>query len=69
MYEHLVEALQLCVKYHKAEDALANAEQAAKAIETLSRENKFLKSMQRQLTKDVPPSDLGIMAFRSIKGG
>lgn len=68
MYENLVEALRLCVKYHKPEDALANAEQAAQAIETLSQENKFLKSMQRQLAKDVPLSDLGIMAFRSIKG-
>ena len=37
MYEKLVEALRLCAKYGKAEDALANAEQAADAIEAVSR--------------------------------
>ena len=36
MYEKLVEALRLCVKYGKAEDALANAQNAADAIEELS---------------------------------
>lgn len=35
MYEELIEALRLCVKYGKAEDALANASQAADAIEEL----------------------------------
>lgn len=35
MYETLVEALRLCAKYGKTEDALANAEQAADAIEEL----------------------------------
>lgn len=35
MYEELVEALRLCVKYGKAEDALANAQEAADAIEEL----------------------------------
>lgn len=37
MYEELVEALRLCAKYGKAEDALANAQQAADAIEELQR--------------------------------
>lgn len=37
MYEKLVEALRLCVKYGKAEDALANAQKAADAIEELSK--------------------------------
>ena len=35
MYEELIEALRLCVKYGKAEDALTNASQAADAIEKL----------------------------------
>lgn len=35
MYEELIEALRLCVKYRKAEDALENAEKAADAIEEL----------------------------------
>ena len=35
MYDGLVEALRLCAKYGKAEDALENAGQAADAIETL----------------------------------
>jgi hypothetical protein len=35
MYEKLVEALRLCAKYGKAEDAIANAEKAADAIEEL----------------------------------
>lgn len=35
MYEELTEALRLCVKYGKAEDALANAQKAADAIEEL----------------------------------
>lgn len=37
MYEELVEALRLCVKYGKAVDVLANALQAADAIEELSK--------------------------------
>lgn len=36
MYDDLVEALRLCVKYGKTQDALENAEQAAIAIEELS---------------------------------
>ena len=36
MYDELIEALRLCVKYGKAQDALENAEQAADAIEELS---------------------------------
>jgi len=35
-YEELVEALRLCVRWHRADDALANAEQAANAIEELA---------------------------------
>jgi hypothetical protein len=42
MYEELVESLRLCVKYGKAQDALENAEQAADAIDELSRENESL---------------------------
>ena len=36
MYDELVKALRLCVKYGKAQDALENAEQAADAIEELA---------------------------------
>ena len=35
MYDELIEALRLCVKYGKADDALANAKRAADAIEEL----------------------------------
>lgn len=35
MYDELIEALRLCVKYGKAKDALENAKQAADAIEEL----------------------------------
>lgn len=35
MYEGLVKALRLCVKYNKATDALMNAGEAADAIEEL----------------------------------
>ena len=38
MYDELVEALHLCVKYDNAMDALMNAEKAADAIEELSRD-------------------------------
>jgi hypothetical protein len=37
MYDKLIESLRLCVKYGKAQDALENAEQAADAIEELSK--------------------------------
>lgn len=37
MYEKLVEALRLCVKYNKCRDALENAAQAADVIEELSK--------------------------------
>lgn len=36
MYDELIKALRLCVKYNKATDALMNASQAADAIEDLS---------------------------------
>lgn len=36
-YEELVETLRLCVRWHRADDALANAEQAADAIEELQK--------------------------------
>lgn len=36
MYDELVEALRLCVKYDNAMDALMSAEKAADAIEELS---------------------------------
>ena len=48
MYEELVEALRLCVKYGKAEDALANAQKAADAIEKLTeviQNHDFLESL------------------------
>ena len=35
MYENIIKALRLCVKYNKAMDALMNASQAADAIEEL----------------------------------
>jgi hypothetical protein len=35
MYDELIEALRLCAKYGKADDALENAKQAADAIEEL----------------------------------
>ena len=38
MYEELIEALRLCVKYRKADDALVNAEIAANAIEELQKD-------------------------------
>ena len=37
MYDELVEALRLCVKYGKGADVLANALKAADAIEELSK--------------------------------
>lgn len=36
MYDELIDALRLCVKYGKAEDVLENAKQAADAIEELA---------------------------------
>ena len=41
-YEQLVEALRYCARWHLADDALANAEQAAAAIEALQAEMKDL---------------------------
>lgn len=38
MYDDLVEALRLCVKYGKGADVLANALKAADAIEDLNRQ-------------------------------
>ena len=53
MYETLVEALRLCAKYGKAEDALANAEQAADAIEELQAgEKKFLRNISALETEN-----------------
>ena len=37
-YSELVEALRFCVRWHMADNALANAEQAAAAIEALQAE-------------------------------
>lgn len=47
MYEELVEALRLCVKYDNAMDALINAGQAADAIEQLS----------KRVNESIPKSD------------
>ena len=44
-YEELVKALRFCARWHRADDALANAEQAADAIEALQAE--IRQSMQR----------------------
>lgn len=37
-YTELVEALRFCARWHRADDALANAEQAAAAIEDLQKD-------------------------------
>lgn len=37
MHDELIEALRLCAKYGKADDALENAKQAADAIEELQK--------------------------------
>ena len=42
MYDDLVEALRLCVKYGKGADVLANALKAADAIEELQAQNNEL---------------------------
>ncbi len=43
MYDELVEALRLCVRYGKGADVLANALKAADAIEELSRRETPMK--------------------------
>lgn len=43
MYEELIKALRFCARWHRADDALANAEQAAAAIEALKAEVKRLE--------------------------
>lgn len=55
MYDDLVEALRLCAKYGKAEDALANAEQAADAIEELSNaQEQWIEQERKALLKSIP---------------
>jgi hypothetical protein len=49
MYHELVEALRLCVRYGKAEDALANAKQAADVIEKLSMK---LHSLEQEVNNE-----------------
>ena len=55
MYDELVEALRLCAKFGKAEDALANAQKAADAIEELTQAKEELAKQvaywQAQLTQ------------------
>lgn len=43
-YTKLVEALRFCARWHRADDALANAEQAADAIERLIAERDEAKT-------------------------
>ena len=53
MYDDLVEALRLCVKYGRAEDALANAQKAADAIVELQyRIDKAIYYYRRGYVKD-----------------
>lgn len=42
-YKKLIEALRFCARWHMADDALANAEQAADAIEFLIKDRNFWK--------------------------
>lgn len=42
-YKELIEALRFCARWHMADDALANAEQAADAIEELEKERDYYK--------------------------
>ena len=61
MYETLVEALRLCAKYNNAMDALMNAEQAADAIEELSREvdidNAAMTAMYAAMPRWIPVAE------------
>lgn len=43
-YSELVKALRFCARWHMADNALANAEQAASAIEALQAEVERLKA-------------------------
>lgn len=51
MYENLIKALRLCVKYNKATDALMNASQAADAIEELNHRIESLES-EREISPE-----------------
>lgn len=72
MYEELIEALRLCVKYGKAEDALANASQAADAIEKLALEldkasNSGGKTSWIPVTERLPESGVHVLACCRVK--
>lgn len=54
MYDELVEALRLCVKYGKAEDALTNAQKAADAIEKLSKQNEKWEETLKTVLDFIP---------------
>lgn len=61
-YEELVEALRLCVRWYRADDALANAEQAADAIEdliaALTASNEVIaKSGDKWISVEEPPDN------------
>ena len=60
-FNRLIESLRLCVKYGKAQDALENAEQAADAIEELSKpkwipvKERLPEENDRYLTVSIEP--------------
>ena len=68
MYEDLVKKLRETGKEYSAESSLLN--QAADTIVQLEKENKFLKSMQKQMASvnNVDLQTLGSMVNRALKG-
>ena len=83
MYEELVKSLRVCGRMTSVNDeciAYVNGccdafpdctyslmDKAADAIESLEKENHFLKMMQQQMVDKIPMDDIGRMAYATLK--
>lgn len=64
MYEELIKSL----REDHGKQYFARDMEAADVIESLEKENRFLKMMQQQMVDKIPMDDIGRMAYAALKG-